>query len=280
MREIEHDGLEGAKFRLVAGGKRLEAEWYGPRRAGAPALVLLHEGLGSVSTWRDFPAALARETGLGVFVWSRAGYGKSDPVELPRPLDYMQREGRFVVPEVLDQAGIESAILVGHSDGGSIAIVHAGSDASRRVRGLALLAPHVFCEDVSVESIDKARVAYLETDLRNRLHKHHGSNVDVAFWGWNRAWLDPEFRRWNIEAFLPAVRVPVTVIQGADDPYGTLRQVDAIERGVRGRFRRVILPGVGHNPAREAPDETIAAIEELREFCSGWVLTAHNARGT
>jgi pimeloyl-ACP methyl ester carboxylesterase len=254
------------RFQIVAGGQRLEAEWRGPRQAGAPALVLLHEGLGSVSTWRDFPEALARATGLGVFAWSRAGYGKSDPVELPRPLDYMQREGRFVLPEVLDEAGIESALLVGHSDGASIAIVHAGSDGSSRVRGLALLAPHVFCEDVSVESIDKARVAYLETDLRERLQKHHGDNVDIAFWGWNRAWLDPAFRHWNIEEFLPAIDVPVTVVQGAADPYGTLRQVDAIERGVRGRFRRVILPGVGHDPAREARDETIAAIDELRRL--------------
>jgi pimeloyl-ACP methyl ester carboxylesterase len=247
---------------LAAAGHRLEVERHGPEHG--LTLVLLHEGLGSVSAWRDFPARLATASGLGVLVYSRWGYGRSDPVTLPRPLTYMHDEGLVALPELLDAAGVRDAVLVGHSDGGSIALVHAGSGrAGKRVRALALLAPHVFCEDVSVESIAKARDAYLHADLRTRLAKHHGENVDGAFWGWNGAWLDPEFLRWNIEEYLPRITVPVLAVQGDADPYGTLAQVDAIERGVRGPFTRLVMPGVGHAPWRERPDETIAAIVRL-----------------
>jgi pimeloyl-ACP methyl ester carboxylesterase len=253
---------------LVAAGQRLEAEWHGPRGHVAPTLVLLHEGLGCVAMWRDWPAELAQKSGLGVLVYSRAGYGGSEPVTPPRPLTYMHDEGERVLPAVLDAAGIERALLVGHSDGGSIAIVHAGTAAARgRVAGLALLAAHVSCEDISVASIARAREAYVGGEgpdsLRARLMRYHGANVDGAFWGWNRAWLDPDFRRWNLEEYLPRIEVPVLAVQGEDDPYGTLAQVEAIARGVRGEFRQLILPRCGHAPQRESRVETTAAVLAL-----------------
>ncbi|MGZ5968264.1 MAG: alpha/beta fold hydrolase [Polyangiales bacterium] len=238
----------------------METAWHGT--PGPKAIVLLHEGLGSVSAWRDFPARLHEKTRLPVFVYSRYGYGASRPVTPPRPLDYMHVEGREVLPALLEAAAIEEAFLVGHSDGGSIAIVYAGSSPRIRLRGLALLAAHVFCEDLSVRSIAEARDAYEKGDLRARLAKHH-RDVDGAFWGWNRAWLDPGFRAWNLESFLPSIQVPTLVIQGRDDPYGTLEQVHAIERGLRGDTSTLLLSGCGHAPHRERPIETLDAIARL-----------------
>ena len=244
---------------LLAGGRRLEYAWHGPPPDAAPTLVFLHEGLGSVSTWRDFPKRLAEATGCGALVYSRAGYGGSDPVPLPRPIRFMHDEAR-VLPEVLDAAAVREAVLVGHSDGASIALIHAGSGPSPRVRGLALEAPHVFVEDVTVRSIEKAAVHYETATLRRALERHHGTNVDVAFQGWNRAWLDPAFRSWNVEEFLPAIRVPVLVVQGEQDEYGTLRQLDAIEAGCAGPVRRLVLADCGHAPHRDQPDETLTAM--------------------
>ena len=240
--------------------KRLEVLWHARERS--PTLVFLHEGLGSARQWRDFPARLADAVGMGALVYSRAGYGASETIELPRPLDYMEREGEDVLPELLDREGVRDAILVGHSDGASIAVVHAGTARARgRVRALVLEAPHVFCEDLSVRSIAAAKVAYETGDLRERLAKWH-DDVDAAFWGWNRAWLDPRFRQWNIERYLPAIEAPILVIQGEDDPYGTLAQVEAIERGARD-VRRVILPQCGHAPHKETPEETLAAMRDF-----------------
>lgn len=238
-------------------GKNLECAWIGePSRR---AIVMLHEGLGCVAAWRDLPARVAARSGESVFLYSRFGYGRSDPVPLPRPLTYMHDEAAML-PEICALAGIHEPLLLGHSDGASIAIVAAGSGF--RTRALLLLAPHVFCEDCSVAAIEKAKDAYEHGDLRARLAKYH-ANVDVAFWGWNRAWLDPAFRAWNLEGFLPNIEVPVTVVQGEADPYGTLAQVDAIERGVRGSFERVIIPGVGHALQREGVDSTLEALAAL-----------------
>jgi pimeloyl-ACP methyl ester carboxylesterase len=244
---------------LLAGGRRLEHEWHGPGPESAPTLVFLHEGLGSVSMWRDFPARLSAATGLGALVYSRAGHGGSDPVTLPRPLRFMHDEALLVLPEVLEAAHIRNAILVGHSDGGSIALIHAGGGKATRVRALVLEAPHVFCEDISVRSIAAAAERYRQGDLRRALERHH-ANVDVAFWGWNRAWLDPGFRQWNLEEFLPGVRVPVLVIQGEGDEYGTLKQLDALEAGCGAPVERVVLADCGHSPHRDQPHLTMAAI--------------------
>lgn len=244
---------------MTAAGRRLEYRWIGPGPQAAPTLVLLHEGLGCVSLWRDFPDRLAAATGCGALVYSRAGYGRSQAISLPRPLDYMQREGEAVVGPVLDALAVRSAILVGHSDGGSIALVHAATDGRSRVAGLVLMAPHVFCEEVSVRSIAAARREYETGELRARLRRHHGDNVEAAFRGWCEAWLDPDFRRWNLEGYLPRVTAPTLLIQGEDDAYGTTAQLEAIARGVAGPVETLLLPGCGHSPYRERPDETLAA---------------------
>lgn len=246
---------------LVAAGHRLEAAWLGPRPEDAPTLVFLHEGLGSVSAWRDFPQRLVAATGLGALVYSRWGYGRSDPVTPPRPLSYMHDEARESVPDVLAQAGVRRAVLVGHSDGASIALLFAGGDSPRRavLAGLVLEAPHVFVEDVSIRSIAASADAYRTGDLRARLARHH-QDVDGAFWGWNRAWLDPDFRAWNIEASLPRVQVPALVVQGEDDPYGTLAQVDAVSTKSSGPVSRLVLPRCGHAPHRDQAEATIEAV--------------------
>ncbi len=255
---------------LLSGGHRIEYVRIGPGPEGAPTLVFLHDGIGCAATWRDFPAELARETGCGALVYSRTGYGGSDPVPLPRPLTYMHKEGFVHLPAFLDAAGVRRAILVGHSDGGSIALLHASTpQAAPRVVGLLLEAPHVFCEEVTVRSIERARTEYREGDLRERLERYHGDNVDCAFWGWNRAWLDPGFLAWNIEEHLPAVTVPILVVQGADDPFGTLRQVEAIERQSGGPVRRCILDRCGHNPHRDRRDETLSAMSAFVRELTG-----------
>lgn len=244
---------------LVADGRRLEAEWHGPSPGEAPTLVLLHEGLGCVAMWRDFPRALAERTGCGVLVYSRAGYGKSDPAPLPRPLDYMHHEANVVLPAVLEQAGIRQAIVVGHSDGASIAAIYAGGREDARLRGLVLMAPHFFVEDVGLENIAAAKAAYEGGALRARLARYHGDNVDVAFWGWNRAWLDPGFRDWRIDDALAQVRVPILVMQGRDDQYGTAAQVEAVERRAGGPVEALWLDKCGHSPHVDQPGATLDA---------------------
>ncbi|MEZ4452354.1 MAG: alpha/beta hydrolase [Nannocystaceae bacterium] len=245
---------------VVVDGVRLEYRWIGPAPADAPTIVLLHEGLGSAGLWRDFPDHLAEGTGCGALVYSRAGYGGSAAIELPRPLDYMNREGERVVGPLLDALEVTDAILYGHSDGGTIALVHASVDGGARVRGLILEAAHVFCEDVSVAAIERARAAYESDDLRERLRRHHGDNVERAFRGWCDAWLDPGFRRWSVTRDLAGIRCPTLVIQGEDDAYGTLAQVDAIADGVAGPVERLILPGCGHSPHRERAAEVLARV--------------------
>jgi pimeloyl-ACP methyl ester carboxylesterase len=242
--------------------KRIEAAWHGPRPEQAPTLVLLHEGLGSVAMWKEFPQELAERTGYGALVYSRPGYGQSDPVDLPRPLTYMHDEAREILPAVLDQAGVRKAILIGHSDGASIATIYAGSRQDFRVRGLVLIAPHFFVEDVSVRSIAAAKDAYETGDLRPRLAKHH-RDVDVAFRGWNQAWLDPQFRDWRIDEYLAYIRVPILIVQGEDDQYGTPAQVAVAQREAYCPVEVRMLPGAGHSPQVDRPEDTLAAIGEF-----------------
>ena len=249
---------------------RLETGWWGPPQDAAPTLVLLHEGLGSVGLWRDFPARLAAATGCGVFAYSRFGYGGSDPVPLPRPLHYMHDEALEVLPRVLDAAGIRRCVLVGHSDGGSIAAIHAGSVQDFRVRGLMLIAPHFFTEESGLASIAASRVAYEEGDLRRRLARHH-AHVDAAFRGWNDAWLDPRFRDWDITGCLAHIRVPVLILQGEDDPYGTSAQLEAAERETYCPVETLLLPGARHAPHLETPGPALAA---MTAFCDR-LLRAH-----
>lgn len=245
---------------LDVDGVKLEYVWIGPPPEAATTLVFLHEGLGCVALWKEFPRRVAETTGLGVLVYSRQGYGESDPVDVPRPLTYMHDEGLRVLPTVLDAAGIRSAIPVGHSDGASIALIHAGGRDDPRVRGLVLMAPHVFNEDVSVRSIRAAKDAYDHGRLREQLARYHGDNVDGAFWGWNRAWLDPDFLAWNIEEFLPVIQLPLLIIQGEDDEYGTVSQVEAIRAQVAGPAEVLMLPDCHHSPHRDQPQATLDAI--------------------
>ena len=241
---------------VEAGGRRLEVERISGD-ATRPTLVFLHEGLGSISMWRDFPARVAAATGCPAVVYSRYGYGQSDRLEAPFGVDYMHREALETLPDLLAKLGIERPVLVGHSDGASIALIHAG--ARDGLTGLVALAPHVFVEDISVQSIAAAKVAFETTGLPEKLARHH-ADARRTFYGWNDIWLHPEFRRWNIEAFLPAIRCPVLAVQGVDDEYGTMAQVEAMARQVRGRCEIVKLDACGHSPQRDQPEATLAAI--------------------
>jgi pimeloyl-ACP methyl ester carboxylesterase len=254
--------VSGATF-LEAAGAKLEARFIGRSPAGAPTLVFLHEGLGSVAQWKDFPDRVAESLGLGALVYSRRGYGASDPVPAAaRPVRFMHDEAYEVLPALLDAAKLDSVILVGHSDGASISLLFAAEDSGRRVRGVVALAPHLFVEDVTVKSIAAITEAWKTTDLRARLARYHGANVDGAFLGWSGVWLDPAFRAWNIEREVARIDVPVLAIQGEDDEYGTLGQVEALKRLVRGSVETRALAKCGHSPQRDQPDETLAAIHE------------------
>jgi pimeloyl-ACP methyl ester carboxylesterase len=240
-------------------GKHIETAWWGPAPDAAPTLVLLHEGLGSVGLWRGFPAALQAATGCGVLAYSRFGYGRSATTPLPRPLSYMHDEARGVLGRVLDAAGVRRCVLVGHSDGGSIAAIHAGEMHDPRLAGLALIAAHFFVEDISVTSIAGITRDYDAGGLRARLARHH-DDVDVAFRGWSGAWLDPAFRDWNITRQVEAIRVPMLLLQGADDPYGTIEQVRLAERHARCPVETMLIPGAQHSPHIEAPEATCTAV--------------------
>jgi len=244
-------------------GHRLEVERVAGTRAEAATLVFLHEGLGSVALWRDFPVKLAARTGAPALVYSRRGYGNSDRLDAPRKVDYMHDEALVGLPELLREVGISNPILIGHSDGASIALIHAGS-GRWPVRALLLEAPHVFVEDVTVASIEQAKATYRTTDLGKRLGRYH-DDPDHAFWGWNDIWLDPAFRSWTIAEYLPGVRCPVLAIQGADDEYGTLAQLDAVERGVSGPFERLVLANCKHSPHRDQEAQTLEAMARFIE---------------
>ncbi|MDL2330022.1 alpha/beta hydrolase [Desulfosarcina sp. OttesenSCG-928-A07] len=252
---------------LPGGGGRLEAVWIGPKPESAPSLVLLHEGLGCIGLWRDFPEKLAAVTGCGVLVFSRLGYGGSDPCELPRPVHFMHDEGLYVLPEVIRQTGINDHVLIGHSDGGSIALIHAGGAAAAGLKGVITLAAHVFCEDICLRSIADARQRYLEQDLKTRLAVYHGANTDCAFWGWNDVWRHPEFVNWNIESYLPDIAVPVLAIQGQNDAYGTMAQLDAIGRnaGQKTGIRASVhgLEACGHAPHLEKKQEVLSLVGDF-----------------
>jgi pimeloyl-ACP methyl ester carboxylesterase len=260
----EFDWRDGAAGFLSIEGKRLETLCHGPAPDAAPTIVMLHEGLGCVAIWRDFPRRLSAATGLGVFAYSRAGYGQSDPAPLPRPLDYMTREARETLPAVLEAIGFQRGILLGHSDGASIAAIYAGTIEDFRVRGLILMAPHFFTEESGLAAIATAREAYQNGDLRARLAKYH-RDVDNAFRGWNDAWLDSGFKSWNIAETIDYWRIPVLAIQGGNDAYGTIAQIREIENRIYSPVDVEILSRCGHSPHIEQPQETLAAIAD---FCA------------
>jgi pimeloyl-ACP methyl ester carboxylesterase len=220
-----------------------------------PALLLMHEGLGSVGLWRNFPYELADATGHRVVAFSRYGHGQSGPPANPRTPSFMDEEAKQVVPELIDGLALEDPVLVGHSDGASIALIYA---ASHPTRAVVAIAPHVFVEDVCLIEIRRAREAYTAGALRDALARHH-KDPDAAFFGWNDVWLHPEFPAWDIRPLLPGIRCPVLLIQGTGDQYGTMAQIDAIASTVSGPAARVELD-CRHSPPTERPDETVAAI--------------------
>jgi pimeloyl-ACP methyl ester carboxylesterase len=254
---------------LQVGEHYLEYRMIGPRPADAPTIVMLHEGLGCVGLWGDFPDKLQKSTGCGVFVYSRAGYGQSSPVRLPRALTYMHDEAHETLPKLLDAIGLRRGLLFGHSDGASIAAIYAGSHQDHRVGGLILMAPHFFTEDMGIASIVEAKKAYETTDLKARLARWH-RDPDNAFLGWNGAWLDPGFRQWNITEQLAYIRVPILVVQGEDDQYGTVKQIEAAEQECYCPVEVALLPGAKHSPQREATQATLKAVSDFvaRVLCS------------
>jgi pimeloyl-ACP methyl ester carboxylesterase len=248
---------------LTICGNRLEVSHI-PGDAEKPTLVFLHEGLGSTALWKDFPATVASATRCPTVVYSRYGYGKSDPIDRPRAVTYMHDEALDVLPALLDELNIHDPILIGHSDGASIALIHAGT-GDRPVRGLILEAPHVFVEDLTVDSIAKAKTIYQKTNLSSRLGRYH-DDADNVFWGWNDIWLHPEFRDWNIEEYLPKVACPVLVVQGEDDEYGTGAQLDAIKAKAGGPVETVMLADCKHSPHR---DQETATRQAMVRFIEG-----------
>jgi pimeloyl-ACP methyl ester carboxylesterase len=241
-------------------GRSLEVQRISGRSRQTPELVFLHEGLGSVSHWRDFPARVADTTGSPVTVYSRYGCGNSDLLTEPRAVSYMHDEALHALPDLLAQLHIENPILVGHSDGASIALIYAG--AHDRVRGMVLLAPHVFVEEPSVASIAEAKTSFESTDLAEKLARHH-RDAARTFWGWNDIWLHPDFRRWNIEEFLPRITCPILAIQGLDDQYGTMAQVQAIVRQSGGPVEILPLAECRHSPQRDQAEATVVAIAKF-----------------
>jgi pimeloyl-ACP methyl ester carboxylesterase len=246
---------------VTAAGRSLEFEWLGAGAPGRPVLVFLHEGLGSVRQWRDFPQQVAKATGCRTLVYSRYGYGQSDVLRDEKAgVRFMHREALDALPALLAALRVDNPVLIGHSDGASIALIYAG--AGHPVRAMAVMAPHVFVEPICVESIRKAAAAFTGTDLAQRLGKYHRDPAKT-FHLWADAWLDPEFLQWNIEEYLPGISCPVLAIQGKDDEYGTLEQLARIRRGVRGPCELLELAACGHAPFRDQPQATLDALSRF-----------------
>ncbi len=238
--------------------RRIEYERIDVTESDVPTIVFLHEGLGSVAMWNDFPSRVARATNCNALVYSRYGYGQSESLAGPREVDYMHHEALEVLPELLSRLDIERPILFGHSDGGSIALIYAGN-TTQPVVGLVLLAPHVVVEDISIKSISAAKLAYQATGLREKLARYH-ADVDSAFWGWNNIWLHPDFRSWNIEEYLPRITCPILAIQGKDDEYGSMDQIERIACGATD-VTLIKLRDCGHSPHRDQPDAVTIAVQ-------------------
>ena len=259
MAELEDSGF------LSIGAHQLEYRMIGPRPGEAPTLVMLHEGLGCVGMWGDFPDVLQEVTGCGVFVYSREGYGQSSQVERPWPLSFMHTHAGEILPRVLDAIGFRDGLLVGHSDGGSIAAIYAGSHQDHRVRALVLLAPHFFVEDVTITAIAEMRKAYDGGDLRDRLKRWH-TGVDATVHGWSDVWLKGDFRKWDLTEALAYIRVPILIVQGEDDQYGTVKQIEVAQRDCYCPIEVALLPGARHVPHREAPDVTLKVVADFINY--------------
>ena len=261
---------------LQVGETGIEYACWGPPPSKAPTIVMLHEGLGCLALWRDFPKRVAEATGMGVFAFSRPGYGQSDPVDLPRPLDFMTREATGFLPRLLDAIGFERGILFGHSDGATVAAIHAGSVEDFRVRGLIVMAPHYFTEPMGLAAIAQAKVAYDQGDLKPRLAKYH-KDVDNAFRGWNNSWLNPDFEAWNIGDVTDYLRIPALAIQGRQDEYGTLAQIDEIATRSYAPVEVAVLEECGHSPHLDQPQQVLTAVTDFTAHL--WRIEAAEPEG-
>jgi pimeloyl-ACP methyl ester carboxylesterase len=249
-------------MQVSIGNFSLDCEWWGPGPNEAPSIILLHEGLGSISLWRDFPERLSDATGLGVFAYSRAGYGKSTPILSPWNIDSMQREARDILPELLDKIGFKLGFLLGHSDGASIATIYAGSRQDPRVRGVILIEPHFNVESKNLAAIRQIAVTYKSSGLRDRLARHH-ENVDAMFSGWSGMWLNPQFESFDIGQDLRFIRVPILYLKSTDDPYSSMEQVRIAESEADFPVEVVLIDHAGHSPHRSKPDLTVSKISEF-----------------
>lgn len=247
---------------LTVNSNLFEIQWLNRARTDRPCLVFLHEGLGCTAMWKGFPARISDALGCPALVFSRLGYGKSGPSPLPWKLNFMHTEALQVLPEVIKAAQIEDYILIGHSDGGSIGIIFAGSQLAAGLIALVTEAAHVFCERLTVKSIAKAKINYESGSLKQGLEKYHLKNTDNAFYGWNNVWLDPKFMHWNIEKYLKRIDVPMLALQGKNDQYGTVKQINSIEKQVTDVTCRLI-EDCCHAPHLEQPDKTLELMVEF-----------------
>ena len=242
--------------------QQLEVLVMGDLKKNTPTVVLLHEGLGSLAMWKDIPRELFKELELNIFVYSRAGYGKSSIVNLPRPINYMNLEAEKYLPKLLLEFNLKNVFLLGHSDGATIAAINSTLENNNyKILGTILIAPHFFIEEMNIVSIREIRNIY-EHNLKKKLSKYH-SNPDVAFYGWNDVWLDDKFKNWNITKMLKDIKIPILAIQGKDDPYGTLAQIEVLEKNIKGKLNKLILNNCGHNPLIDKPKESINKIKDF-----------------
>ncbi len=247
---------------LKLGSKKIEIQWYQVEQKDRPTLIFLHEGLGCTRMWKDFPQKLSQSTGCPALVFSRFGYGNSDSSPLPWKINFMHTEALKVLPDIIETAHIKNYILIGHSDGGSIGIIFAGKSYSKGLKGLITEAAHVFCEKITVDCIRLAKVNYDHHDLKQGLEKYHGKNTENAFRGWNDIWLHPKFIKWNIEKYLNKIKVPVLALQGRDDQYGTVKQIESIKRHVN-HVETCLIDDCNHSPHNEQPDQTLKIMTQF-----------------
>lgn len=250
---------------LTIQSKKVEIQWFNKGIKDRPCLIFLHEGLGCAAMWKDFPALVSQKTTCPALVFSRFGYGRSDPAPLPWKLNFMHNEAIKILPEVITAASIKEYILIGHSDGGSIGIIFSGSPWATGLKGLITEAAHICCEQISVDSILKARISYEQGSLRQGLEKYHGKNTENAFRGWNDVWLNPRFMHWNIEKYLKHIRVPMLALQGSDDQYGTSKQLESIKTQVSS-VNTHLIENCRHAPHLEQPD---IVLNLMAQFISG-----------
>ncbi len=247
---------------LTIGSRQIEVQWHREGEKGFPTLIFLHEGLGCIKMWKDFPYRLSRKTGCPALVFSRLGYGASDPSPIPWKINFMHKEGLHFLPFLLHETKIKNHILIGHSDGGSIGIIYAGSPYAKGLKVLITEAAHVFCEEVTVKSIDQAKINYVHHGLKQGLEKYHGENTENAFRGWNDVWLSPQFIHWNIEKYLPRIKIPMLALQGNKDQYGTLRQLKTIRKRVSNSTTHII-EDCGHSPHLEQPEKVLTVMAKF-----------------